>query len=368
MTTMTVRNYFFTSVLTLSSALAVVGCKKPAPPPPVGATQLGPESYVVATNGTIESGPVISGTLVPRDQAVVRAQMPGAILKIYADQGKAVRAGDVLAEIDNGSLSEALASAKNSLVNAQNSLTVASKELERQEALLKAGAISQQSVDQARRNKISSEAGVAQAQAQLSGAQKQLSYSVVHAPFSGVISEKSVSLGDVVQPGTALFTVVEPSTLELQAMVPANALNVVHVGLPVSFAITGYQGQSFTGKITRINPTADPMTRQVRIYAEIPNGGHTLVGGLYAEGRVASIEKNTLMLPADAVDHRMISPGVMKLQAGVVTRAVVTLGTLDEKSGLIEVTSGLSSGDTVLRGAARDIALGTKVKTTSPKS
>ncbi len=361
MTIRTIRLFLVASLCLLGA----VGCKKPVPPQPTPILQLGPESYSIASNGTIESGPTISGTLVPRDQAVVRAQMPGAILKILADQGKSVRAGDVLAEIDNGALTEGLTSAKNGLTNAENSLSVASKELERQEALLKAGAISQQSVDVARRNMIGAEAGVAQAKAQLSSAQKQLSYAVVRAPFSGVVSEKNVSLGDVIQPGSPLFTVVEPSTLELQGTVPANSLNVIHTGLPIRFNITGYPDQSFVGKITRINPTADPMTRQVRIYAEIPNSGHTLVGGLYAEGRVASIEKNTLMLPVDAVDHKMISPAVLKLEDGIVKRVPVSLGTLDEKSGLIEILSGLRAGDTILRGSARDITLGTKVKATT---
>jgi multidrug efflux pump subunit AcrA (membrane-fusion protein) len=171
-----------------------------------------------------------------------------------------------------------------------------------------------------------------------------------------------VSVGDVVQSGAALYTIVDPSTLELQGTVPANSIGIVHVGLPIKFDVTGYPGHPFTGTIARINPTADPMTRQVRIYAEIPNIGRALVGGLYAEGRIASILKTTLTLPADAVNHRTISPAVMKINHGIVARVPVTLGTLDEKSNFVEVTSGIAAGDTVLRGSAMDITLGTKVR------
>jgi RND family efflux transporter MFP subunit len=350
------------SGVSLLLLLAVASCKKAAPPPPPAAVQVGPESYAVVTQGTIESGPTISGTLVPRDQAVVRAQISGSVLKVFVDQGKAVRAGDVIGTIDNSALTDAVASSKNALASAENTLDVAKRDWDRTEKLFKAGAISEQAVDQSRRNEMANEAALAQAKTQLANAEKQLSYATVRAPFSGVVSEKSVAAGDVMQPGTAMFTIVDPSTLELQGTIPANAIGLIHIGLPIQFSVTGYPGQQFNGSISRINPAADPMTRQVRIYAEIPNGGHALVAGLYAEGRIASVKKETLMLPSDAIDRKTVSPAVLKVAGGIVQRSAVTLGTLDEQNNTIEVTSGATAGDTVLRGAAKDIALGTKVK------
>jgi RND family efflux transporter MFP subunit len=324
--------------------------------------QVGQESYAVATIGDVESGPTISGTLVPRDQAVVRAQISGSVLRTFVDQGKAVREGEVIATIDNSALTDAVASAKYAVTNAESSLDVAKREQSRQEALLKSGAIAEQSVDQSRKNTVGAEAAVAQAKANVASAEKQLSYATVRAPFSGVVSEKSVSIGDVVQQGTTLFTIVDPSTLELQGTVPANALDVVRTGLTIAFNVTGYPDRTFVGTITRINPTADPMTRQVRIYAEIPNKGNSLVGGLYAQGRVASVMKSVLSLPSDAIDRKTITPAVLKFHNGIIERTVVELGTLDEKNNRIEIVSGINPGDTVLRGAALDVPLGSKVK------
>lgn len=358
------RDLQVTAIL-LTAAFTVASCSKPVPPPPAPPVQLGPESYVVASMQQIESGPVISGTLVPMDEAVVRAQISGSVLRTMVDQGSAVREGEVIATIDNSALTDAVTSARNGVTNAESALDVARREQSREEALLKAGAISEQSVDQARRATVAAEAGVSQAKAMLASAQKQLGYATVRAPFSGIVSEKSVSTGDVVQQGTALYTIVDPSTLELQGTIPAEALDVVHVGLPVQFDITGYPGRKFQGVIARINPTADPTTRQVRIYADIPNSGKSLVGGLYAEGRVASQSKTALALPVDAVNHRTITPAVIALHAGMVQRQTVTLGTVDEKNNLVEITSGLNAGDTVLRGTAMDIALGSKVKAIS---
>ena len=346
-------------------AFTLAACNKAAPPPPPLPMQLGPENYIVASVQPIESGPTISGTLVPRDEAVVKAQISGSVLRAFVDQGSPVHAGEIIATIDNSALTDAVTSAKNAVTNAESALDMAKREQTRQESLLKAGAISQQSVDQAQRGTVSAEAGVAQAKAMLASAEKQLGYATIRAPFSGIVSEKSVSIGDVVQQGTALYTIVDPSTLELQATIPADALSIVHVGLPIQFDVTGYPGRKFQGMVTRINPTADPMTRQVRIYADIPNKGKALVGGLYAQGRVASIQTTALALPTDAVDHRTITPAVIMMHNGIVERVPVTLGTLDEKNNLVEITSGLSAGDTILRGAAMEIELGTKVKAIS---
>jgi RND family efflux transporter MFP subunit len=284
------------------------------------------------------------------------------VLRTLVDQGKPVHAGEVIATIDNSALTDAVTSAKNAVTNAESAVALTHREQQRQETLLKSGAISEQSVDQSRQNAVSAEAGLSQAKSMLATAEKQLGYATVRAPFSGVVSEKSASIGDVVQQGTPLFTIVDPSTLELQGTVPANALSIVHLGLHVEFDVTGYPDHKFEGTIARINPTADPMTRQVRIYAEIPNKGKSLVGGLYAEGRIASILKTTLTLPADAVDHRTITPAVIRSNNGVVERTAVTLGTLDEKNGQIEIISGVNAGDTVLRGSAMEIALGSHVK------
>ncbi len=314
---------FFRTSTSVLFVIAIVllavapGCKKAEPPPPPAAIQLGPESYAVASMGEIESGPTISGTLVPRDQAVVRAQISGSVLRMLVDQGKPVSAGEIIATIDNTALTDAVTSAKNAVTNAESSVALTKREQQRQETLLKSGAISEQSVDQSRQNAVSAEAGLAQAKALLATAEKQLGYATVRAPFSGVVSEKSASIGDVVQQGTALYTIVDPTTLELQGTVPANALDIVRIGLQVAFDVTGYPDRNFVGTIARINPTADPTTRQVRIYAEIPNKGKSLVGGLYAEGRIASILKTTLTLPADAIDHKTITPVVIRSNNGV---------------------------------------------------
>jgi RND family efflux transporter MFP subunit len=163
-----------------------------------------------------------------------------------------------------------------------------------------------------------------------------------------------------------MFTVVDPTTMRLEGTVPANQLAAISIGSPVSFSVSGYPDRAFTGKITRVNPIADPATGQVRVVVSVPNSGKSLVGGLFAEGRVASERRNALVVPTTAVDVTGVKPFVIRLKDGKVERVDVELGLRDEESERVEIKSGLVQGDTLLTGAARGISPGTPVRVNSP--
>ena len=327
---------------------------------------VGPENITVATNGSIMTGPSISGTLEPEREAVLRAQVSGSVLQTYADQGQAVNAGTVLARIDASGIQDAYTSARAGLVAARNAADVAAKDLARNQKLLAAGAIAERDIDQSRRASIAAQAALEDANSRLASAEKAYRSTTVTSPFSGVVSERPVSPGDVVQPGSALFTVVDPSSMRLEASVPAEQLASIRIGVPVNFTVSGYPGRQFVGRITRINPTADPTTRQVRIYVSIPNAGRALVGGLFANGRMSSATRMGLVVPASAVDVRGSAPTVMRVKQGKAERVQVQIGLSDQSSETIEVISGLVAGDTLLLGAAQGITPGTAVRVSVP--
>lgn len=330
------------------------------------ATVVGTENIAIVTSGILESGPTLSGAIAPEREASVRAQVGGSVLQTNVDAGQAVRAGQTLARIEGGGLQDMYLSARAGVTAASNSADIARRELERAQKLLAAGAIAEREMEQARRNATSASASLADARARLATAQKQVGNTVVTAPISGVISERAVSAGDVVQPGAALFTVVDPRSMRLEGSVPADQLNLVRLGAPVTFTVNGYPGRTFTGRVTRINPTADPATRQVRIVISIPNTEGRLVGGLFATGRVASESRTGLMVPASAIDGRSSTPSVLRIKGGKVERISVQLGLRDENTERVEVTSGISVGDTVLVGAAQGITPGTPVTVSAP--
>lgn len=327
---------------------------------------VGTENIAVVTSGVLQSGPTVSGNLMPEREAMIRAQVGGSVLQTYADQGSAVRAGQTLARIEGGGLQDVYLSARAGVTAASNAADVANRELARSEKLLAAGAIAERDIENARRASISANAALADARARLATASKQVGNTNVVSPMSGIVSERPISAGDVVQPGAAMFTVVDPSSMRLEGSVPSEELNQVKIGAPVSFTVNGYPGRTFTGRVTRVNPTADPATRQVRIFISIPNTTGTLVGGLFANGRLAAQSRTGLVAPVTAVDTRANTPAVFRIKSGKVQRVPVQLGLKDEGTETIEIVSGVALGDTVLLGAAQGITPGTIVKVSVP--
>jgi RND family efflux transporter MFP subunit len=350
---------------TVLAAGALASCKgtnttKAATTP--NAMIVGPENIAVVKAQEIRSGPALSGNLEPEVQATVRAEVGGAVLQTHAEQGDRVSAGQELVRIDDSALRETELAARSAVTNAQNASDIAKRQVDRNEALLKAGAIAERDLELVRNQYTAAEAQLANAKAQLANAQKQLGKATVAAPFSGSVSARQVSAGDIVQAGTPLYTIVNPSTMRLEASVPADQLSAVRIGAPVDFSVNGYPGRKFTGHVTRINPVADPTTRQVRIIVSLPNTSGALVGGLFADGHAASEVRTAPVVPIGAVDERGLKPFVMLLKNGVVQKTEVELGIRDAASETVEIRSGIQSGDTLLLGAARGISEKTPVK------
>src|SRR5207248_10287904 len=117
-----------------------------------------------------------------------------------------------------------------------------------------------------------------------------------------------------------------------EASVSGGQLSVIRVGLWEVFTGRGHPGRDFVGHIVRVNPTADPTARQVRIYVSIPNAGRALVGGLFATGRMSSATKTGLVVPAGAVDQRGTSPSVVRVKGGKAEKVQIQIGLTDKTS------------------------------------
>lgn len=328
--------------------------------------QVGPEAMTIAATTTLSSGPILSGTLVAERTAQIRAEVAGSVVQVFHDPGARVAEGTSLAKIDDRAINDSYLSARSGVTAAQTAADIAARELSRAEALSKAGAISDRDLENARRGDLTARTMLDDARARLAGAQKQLDATNVLAPYAGVVSERFVNPGDVVAPGSPLMSVVDPGTMRLEAAVPAEQLSAVRLGAPVRFAVTGYPGRTFEGRISSINPSADPQTRQVRLYVRIPNGGNQLVAGLFAEGRVASDSREALTVPETAIDQRGLVPTVLRLKGGRTEKVEVTLGARDEAAERYEVTRGIAAGDTLLLGPALGISPNTPLKVTQP--
>lgn len=357
-----------TTLLLASLAMGLAACgKKPdasaaAPEQP---TLITVDNISVVDTMAIASGPSLSGELMADRSASVRAEVPGSVVQVFVEVGQNVAAGTALARIDATTASAAELSARTGVTATEAQAAQAKKELDRSERLNAAGAIADRDLENARLTYSTTMAQLANVKSAYAQANKQLSNATVRAPFAGVVAAKAVSAGDVVSPGAALFTVVDPKSMRLEAAVPAAQIGQIRVGQPVAFAVSGYGDRKFTGRVTRVSPVADPTTRQVQILASIPNNAGTLVGGLFAEGRVNAESRTALVLPATAIDQRGATPAVMRVRGGRVERVTVTLGIRDEQRENFEITGGLQRGDTVLLGAAQAIGEGKQVRVSS---
>lgn len=363
---MTARTLVTASLILVTLAGCRDGDAKTDSTDAVNPVLVGPENIVVVKAEAIRTGPTLSGAIQAEREATVRAEINASVMETYAEPGQRVAAGTVIARLDDSAIRDQELSTRANVATAQNANEIAQRELERAEALVKAGAIAERDLERARNGALAAQTQLANARAMHSSAQKTQSRTRVLAPFAGIISARQANAGDVVSPGTALFTIVDPSTMRLEASVPAQSLAQVRVGLPVEFAVAGYPNNRFTGRVTRVNPTADPVTRQVRIIASIPNAGAALVGGLFAEGRVASETRTAPVVPIVAVDERGVRASVMRIKNGKVEKLEVDLGLRDNQTESVEVTTGLTPGDTVLLGTARGLTPGTPVKVSTP--
>lgn len=332
------------------------------PPSGTSLAVLSANDVVVAAADTIASGPRIAGTLEPAQKAVIRAEASGSVLEVHVDLGQVVAEGELLGKIEASGSGDLWRSAKSGVTSAEQELKNAERDLERARRLAGAGAVSPRDLEVSESQHAGAQARLEAARAQQSSAGEQLGRTTVKSPIAGVVSERAVNVGDVVSPGAPMFTVIEPSSLRLQGSVPASAVGTLQIGTPVTFEVQGYAGRTFDGTVERIAPAVDPATRQIPILVSIPNEGHTLIAGLFAEGRVATEQRQGLVVPVDAVDTTGPVPFVLRVKDGKVERAEVALGVHDEAGELYEITSGVDAGDTLIIGGARDVAPGSPVR------
>jgi len=355
-----------TCALALGVGLAASACgseSNAAPPPAQPPTvNLAAQNVVTIQVGKLSSGPVISGQLTPAREASVRAEVGGSLVSLTVDRGDAVSAGAQIARVSSRDLESARASAEAAVKSADTALSVAKSEAQRTDALVKGGALAARDLEQANNAVSMSQAQSAAAVARLRSVEQQLADTIIKAPFAGVVSERPASVGDVVAPGTPILTIIDPSSMRLEASVPSDQIAAVRVGATVDFTVRGYPQEKFAGRIERVSPSADAVTRQVPIFVTIPNKQQRLVAGLFAEGRLQRESKTALVVPQTAVNENSGPPWVLRVQDGKAQKVEVTVGLRDEQTERLELTKGVVAGDLLLVGAAQGMTPGTPLR------
>jgi RND family efflux transporter MFP subunit len=297
----------------------------------------------------LAGGVLLTGTLNPSRIVEVRAQVPGLVSRLAVDRGVTVRSGQLVAVIEAEGIRSAAAGAQAQVSAAQANVAVARQRLESAKKLFERGAISEIDMKTAQAGYEAAEGQLAAARAQASAAGESARRASVTSPIAGEVSSRVVSQGEAVSPGDPLVTVVNSSELELAGQIPVQQAANVRPGQKVEFTLDAYPGQKFEGRVARVEPTADPATRQVGVYLRLPNTGRRIVGGLFATGRVVTGEADSVLsVPAAAVRTEGKSTFVYVIEQNRLVRRDVVSGLLDPVSGRVEIVSGVRLGERVL--------------------
>ena len=310
---------------------------------------LGAQDVAVAERADVAAGILLTGSLQPADMVTIRAQVAGTMRSVNVDRGSSVRRGQTLATIQAAGVTSQAAGARAGVAAAQANLAVARQQLEAARKLQAAGAMSVIELRTAEAQFEAAEANLAAARAQSAGASESAANTVIDAPITGVISDRNVERGEAVSPGQELFTVVNSSTLELSGHIPVEQAARVSVGQPVIFTLDAAPQRQYRGSVARIDPIADPQTRQVGVYVRMPNPGGSIVGGQFATGRVVGESSpNAVVVPVGALRQENGSSHVLVIEGNRVVRRPVTAGARDDARGIVSLESGVRAGERVI--------------------
>ncbi len=198
------------------------------------------------------------------------------------------------------------------------------------------------------------------ARARVTLARKALSDTLVRAPFSGIVAERLVSVGDYVTRGTKVAVVVRINPLRVRLTVPEQFISAVSVGQPVQFEVDAYPGRQFTGTVRYVSPSLESNQRALTIEAVVPNPGSDFKPGLFATARIEQPDRTPgLLVPEGAVQTASGTSRLYVVNGDRAEERIVTVG--QRVDGQAEITNGLKAGERVATKNVASLADGTRV-------
>jgi RND family efflux transporter MFP subunit len=299
----------------------------------------------------------LSGSLSPLLQSTVRAKVSGEVQKVLVREGDRVSEGQVIAEIDMADLKAKVDAAVAALEENKAKESIASKNRENSQQLLRQKFISQNAFDTTQSVYEAAVASAKSSEAQLRIAEKAVRDAVVRAPFAGIVSRRMVSVGEKVGIDSPMFTLVDLARMEIEAPAPASEIPGVKVGQVAQFRVDGFGERNFEGRVERINPAADPGSRSITLYLAVANRDGALKGGMFAKGELVLDKAPAApVVPANALREEAGQPFVFTIEDGKVARRPVKVGM--REGGYVEIQGGLEQGVPVVRARIMDLKAG----------
>jgi RND family efflux transporter MFP subunit len=317
----------------------------------------------------------LPATTAAFEAANIFARTSGYIEKRYVDIGDRVRAGALLAEIVAPELDHQIAQAQATLAQTQGTLqqTQASRELAevtnaRDSGLVKQGWLTAQQGDNDRLTLRAQQAAEAVAKSNIAAQQAQIrvleqdkAYQRVVAPFDGVITQRNIDNGSLVQAGsTFMFTLMHADVIRTQVFVPQDEAVGVQPGVDAVIRVPELPGRAFPGKVTRIATALQPGSRTLLTEIDVPNPGGALQPGIYCTVELYIPRKTTSMIvPADAVVFDENGLHVAVVENGVIHMQKISIAR--DFGTWVEVHDGVKPGDQVILNPMLSLTEGSRV-------
>ncbi|HMT02794.1 MAG TPA: efflux RND transporter periplasmic adaptor subunit [Burkholderiales bacterium] len=324
---------------------------------------LNKSDIVIVKRGNVNNVVAFTGDLSPLNQVVISSQLDAQVLKVLVSEGQYVNKGQVLAVLDNSEIKQIVNRQEALLNSAKVKLALSKNTLDKNKELLDQGFISKLGYDKLQTDYEDALLTVKQEQAVFYQNQKQLSETVVTAPFSGYVYQKNIDSGQVASKNSKLFSLANLDIMQIKAAIPSEQINSIKVNQPVSFEVET-NNQKYQGKITRINHVAEIGTRSYLIYIEFDNRNYKLNAGQFVKGQIILDSLvNVLYIPSNAIHNSTDTNKsyVWFLANGNIIEKPIEIILKDAIDKLSAIT-GLSENDEILSGEVISIKPGQKIK------
>ncbi len=286
----------------------------------------------VAKQRDINVGIEAIGTANSNEAVTITSRTSNIVTAIHFSDGQAVKAGQVLVELDREQPGADLAAATAAFEESRS-------QFNRSRELVATQVLSKAQYEQIEATMKANEARVAAAQARLSD-------TYIRAPFTGGVGMRRISLGALISPGTVITTLDDTSSIKVDFAVPESHVGRLRVGQNVLARTTAYPNRKFNGRVASIDSRVDAATRAVTVRAVVANNDAALKPGMFLTVALSQDNRPVLAIPEEAVVPEQARQFVYVIDGAVARKREVSLGR--REPGFVEITSGLAAGDHVV--------------------
>lgn len=302
------------------------------------------------------------GTFIPYEEVMVSSEIVGRIEKIFVDEGRRVKKGDVLARVEQERFLYEVKKAEAQLAKAQQELVNSKATLERQKKLFEQGVIGEQDYEDFLNESKVYDQEEKEAVALLKLAKKDYKDTLIISPLNGIINERLISEGEHVEEDDNLFHILQIGPLKFSFTAPEKSASYLRLQAEIKVEVEAYPGEEFTGKVYFIAPFVEENIRALRLKALFDNPDERLRPGFFGHVKlILDGGKESFVLPEKAVLIREEGPYIFVVDGDEVARKKpVTIGYHTEDG--LEITSGVSKDDLVIMEGNQELLENSKVK------